>query len=280
MLKRILKISFLLISVLVIGGSLYFLSMDFRWSDQKFISQLKKNDLVGEVIYTSTTAGDIRSVTSGPISGPWIVFVHGAPGSNKDFSRYLLDEELTASARLILVDRPGYGYSSYGVCMPSVKEQAAIIAGTLPNGSIIVGHSYGGPIAAAIAMYYPEKAKELILLAPAVDPKSEKHFAINKIINHQALKWTLSGALKVALEEKLTHEEALAEIMDDWSSITQSVTIVHGEKDNIVPFENSAFLQRVLVNADLEFHSPDDMDHIMIWTKYEWVKELLLSKTD
>ena len=56
------------------------------------------------------------------------------------------------------------------------------------------------------------------------------------------------------------------------------VILVHGIADNIVPVENIDFLKRLLVNAPLEVSTPSEMNHIMIWTEYEWVRQLLLEQ--
>jgi pimeloyl-ACP methyl ester carboxylesterase len=189
-----------------------------------------------------------------------------------------MDQELAERFYMIAIDRPGYGYSSYGEPMTSIKEQAEAVVAAIPDHAILVGHSYGGPVAAAVAMYFPEKVRELVLLAPAVDPEHEKQFWINQIFDRRIVKWTLSGALQVALEEKLFHIVSLEEILHDWDLVQAPVTVVHGKKDNIVPYENSPFLQRVLTGSQVQLFSPENMNHIMIWTKYDWVKELILSK--
>jgi len=80
----------------------------------------------------------------------------------------------------------------------------------------------------------------------------------------------------VALDEKLSHEASLQEMSEDWNLITCPVTVVHGKKDNIVPFENMAFLERVLSAEDLELYPIEDMNHIMIWSDFDWTKTLLL----
>ena len=146
----------------------------------------------------------------------------------------------------------------------------------IDSNTIVVGHSYGGPVAAALAMYYPEKVNQLILLAPAIDPYNEKAFKFNRVLNSFLVRWILSPSIKVAMDEKLNHEEALMELMNDWDEIKCPVTIMHGKKDWIVPIENVAFLEEKLSNTTLEVITPEKMSHIMIWTDYEVVKELIL----
>ena len=40
-----------------------------------------------------------------------VCFIHGAPGSGMDFKKYMIDSNLLSHARLMIVDRPGYGNS-------------------------------------------------------------------------------------------------------------------------------------------------------------------------
>jgi len=278
--KRILKIGSIVFLLVLVAALAVFLSMDFRWSDARYLKETKKSGCSGIVYQTTTSSHNVRYLRSGELNAPTVVFIHGAPGSSRDYKEYLLDEELCSQFNMMAADRPGYGFSEYGLVVTSIQEQARRVAAGIPDNSIIVGHSYGGPVAAAIAMYHPEKVRELLLLAPAVDPENEKQFLVNGIMRFPMLRRLMSSALEVALDEKLSHEKALEQLAGDWHLITVPVTLVHGEKDRIVPFENVSFLQRMLVNAPLDVYAEAEMNHIMIWTEFEWVKELLLSFVD
>ncbi|MCP4122936.1 MAG: alpha/beta hydrolase [Bacteroidetes bacterium] len=278
--KRILKIASIVLFLMVVAALVVFLSMDFRWSDARFLKETKKSGCAGFAFQTTTSSNNVRYLQSGELNAPTVVFIHGAPGSSRDYREYLLDEELCSQFNMMAADRPGYGFSEYGLVVTSIQEQARRVAAGIPDNSIIVGHSYGGPVAAAIAMYHPEKVRELLLLAPAVDPDNEKQFFVNGFMRFRLLRRFMSPALEVALDEKLSHENALEQLVGDWELITAPVTLVHGEKDRIVPFENVSFLERVLVNAPLDVQAQADMNHILIWTDFEWVKELLLSFAD
>lgn len=253
--------------------------MDFRWSDKKYEKKFAKKDIEVTTDIFKKGKKQIHCVATGDSTKQSLFFIHGAPGSARDFKTYLWDKDLLDQSNMRAVDRPGYGFSNYGQSEKSIIEQANQIQQVIEDSSIVVGHSFGGPVAAAIAMYYPHKVKQLILLAPAIDPNNEKQF-LPKAFGKSPLKYLFSPAIQVAFDEKLSHETALIELMNDWSKITCPVTIMHGKKDNIVPFENVAFLQKELVNAPLEFKTEEDMNHIMIWTDFEFVKQLLLEKLD
>jgi pimeloyl-ACP methyl ester carboxylesterase len=105
---------------------------------------------------------------------PPIVFIHGASGNLKD-QMTPLRPLLEGRAELLFLDRPGHGWSGRG---PGNNEsqtgQAATIAalmGRLGIGpAIVVGHSFGGSVAAALALEYPEKTGGLLFLSAATHP--------------------------------------------------------------------------------------------------------------
>ncbi len=60
-------------------------------------------------------------------SGPAIVMIHGLGGQMRNFSHGLLLDRLATDHRVILIDRPGSGYSQ-AIGANNVRAQAAVIA--------------------------------------------------------------------------------------------------------------------------------------------------------
>ncbi|MDR7146231.1 alpha/beta hydrolase [Rhizobium sp. BE258] len=105
---------------------------------------------------------------------PAIVFIHGASGNLLDQTGAFL-RPLQGRAEMLFVDRPGHGYSERGGPENAVPSgQAAAIARLMERRgiekAIIVGHSFGGAIAAAFGVHHPEKTAGLLFLAPATHP--------------------------------------------------------------------------------------------------------------
>lgn len=105
---------------------------------------------------------------------PPIVFIHGASASLYDpvlsFRR-----KLQGRADLLFVDRPGHGSSDAGSprnILPDGQADAiALLMQARGIGkAVIVGHSFGGAIAAALAIRHPDKVAGLVFLSPAVYP--------------------------------------------------------------------------------------------------------------
>ncbi|SIO17711.1 Pimeloyl-ACP methyl ester carboxylesterase [Rhodovulum sp. ES.010] len=106
--------------------------------------------------------------------GPDVILLHGAGGNTRDFTFDLMGR-LTDRFRVTAFDRPGLGHSdplhSDG---ESPFEQAAILevaCGRLGLGpAVLVGHSFGGSVALAWALDYPDRAAALVSLAGAALP--------------------------------------------------------------------------------------------------------------
>jgi len=104
-----------------------------------------------------------------------VVLLHGASGNLED-QRLTLGNALAASRRVILIDRPGHGFSDRpgGKADASPGRQAALIAKALAGlgveRAVIVGHSWAGALAAALALDFPERIAALVLLAPVTHP--------------------------------------------------------------------------------------------------------------
>jgi pimeloyl-ACP methyl ester carboxylesterase len=105
---------------------------------------------------------------------PPILLIHGA-SSNLEVMRQPLGDLLARNYRVILIDRPGHGWST-----PASEEdatpdiQARMIAEALEKlrvGKVIlVVHSLSGALGARMALDHPEHLAGLVMLAPVTHP--------------------------------------------------------------------------------------------------------------
>jgi len=107
-----------------------------------------------------------------------LVLLHGA-GCNLEDMRLALGERLAARHRVLLIDRPGAGWSeSSGRAFSSPAVQAAMLRDTLHSLGIarvvLVGHSWGGALALAFALDHPQRTAGLVLLAPPTHPQLQR----------------------------------------------------------------------------------------------------------
>ncbi|MFJ6323339.1 MULTISPECIES: alpha/beta fold hydrolase [unclassified Rhizobium] len=105
---------------------------------------------------------------------PPIVFIHGASASLYD-PMFSFRAKLQGRAKLLFIDRPGHGNSDIGGEQNILPDgQADAIAVLMKKRgiakAIIVGHSFGGAIAASFAVRHADMVSGLVFLSPAVYP--------------------------------------------------------------------------------------------------------------
>ncbi len=115
----------------------------------------------------------LHVVELGPRDGLPIVMLHGA-SSNLEVMRPLA-ERLSQAHRVILLDRPGHGWSTRENFSDSTPQpQARMISealGKLGVGkAIVVAHSWSGALGLRIALDHPERVAGLVMLAPVAYP--------------------------------------------------------------------------------------------------------------
>jgi pimeloyl-ACP methyl ester carboxylesterase len=105
---------------------------------------------------------------------PPIVFIHGASTSLYD-PVLSFRAKLQGRAKMLFVDRPGHGGSDTGgeqYILPDAQADAIArlmrVRGIAK--AIVVGHSFGGAIAAALAVRHPGMVSGLVFLSPTVYP--------------------------------------------------------------------------------------------------------------
>jgi len=106
--------------------------------------------------------------------GPPVVMIHGA-SSNLEAMRRPLAELLARRHRVILIDRPGHGWSVRDREQDSTPDiQARMIAEALEKLGvgpvILVVHSWSGALGARMALDFPEALAGLVMLAPVTHP--------------------------------------------------------------------------------------------------------------
>lgn len=111
---------------------------------------------------------------SSDAAGPPILLLHGA-SSNLEAMRKPLGELLAKHHRVILIDRPGHGWSVRDRESDSTPQvQARMIEEALKKLNtgpvIVVVHSLAGALGARIALDYPERVAGLVMLAPVTHP--------------------------------------------------------------------------------------------------------------
>lgn len=272
----------LILLLLIALAYILFSFLDLKTSNEDLLADLK-TDSTRTIVSTYLSDGiEMRYADIGNETKPLVVFIHGAPGSLDAFNKFLKDPELRSKTRMIAVDRAGYGLSNFGIPETSLQKQAKLIAPLLYKNRnsqkpVIVGHSFGGTIAAKLAMDYPDMVGGVILAGAAIDPDHEKFFSIARIIEIPVLNKIVPKTMVVANQEKNTHVDELKLMLSEWSEIITKVTILHGKEDGLVPIENAYFGEMVLVNAQVKMTLYNDVGHLIPWTNSDLLKKEILA---
>src|SRR6266851_1027623 len=104
-------------------------------------------------------------------AGRPVILIHGNPGSCQDWAR--LYTPIASRYQAIAFDRPGHGHSD----RPNHRDMTVDIQAQMLHTAvrelqierpILVGHSWGGALALAYALEFPDDLSGLVLVAPAV----------------------------------------------------------------------------------------------------------------
>ncbi len=263
--------------------------LELRLSDAAAY-QVTKNNGHGYKLkanYYKANGQQMRYLEIGSDTLPMILLLHGSPSSSMSWQTLLKDSLLLSKAHLVAADRPGYGYSSFGDVQTSIIKQAEMIAPILKEKRkkfdkiLVVGSSYGGPVAIRLAMEYPDLVDGIMLQSSSMQPGAEKIYPITYPTSKAPLKYMIPTVFRNANAEKLAHKEALLEIDNDWHKVKAKVTIFHGKKDNLIYFSNALYAQKKLTNAEsVNLVAVEDGEHGMLWSKTELVKQTMINAVE
>lgn len=226
--------------------------------------------------------------TTGADTLPPLLMVHGAPGAWYGSRNLLDDSALQQHYHIIAVDRLGYNRSRFRKkrkAVTSINTQAIAIHEALRlnrsfKTGVVMGSSYGAPIAAKMAILYPRSFHQLIMLAPAIDPEREKFWWFHPYIHGGPITWFLPRFINNATEEKMAHVSELRKLLPDWEQLTIPVTTIQGGADDIVDPGNLDFARKLLQGKAAEFIYLPNAGHLIRWRHAGMVRSLLLRPVD
>jgi pimeloyl-ACP methyl ester carboxylesterase len=248
----------------------------FAQDDQDAQCEPKENYLVIE----NTR---VRYVEAG--AGPVVVLIHGNAGSAEEFDFRSLGL-ICRDHRVIAVDRPGHGNSDRPDSLAATLQyQTRLVHETLSHlgvtRPVLVGHSWGGALALAYAVEYPQELSAIVLLAPAAYPDKGgdeflravlktpvvgdvsldvgrvvfgKHILKKELerafypesvpedyLRHASSLWLRHKQLRAFLEDEWSLNKDLARTSKHYSDIRIPVVIVTGDHDKVVSAKDNAY---------------------------------------
>ena len=155
-----------------------------------------------------TTAGNLRIHYWEKGEGQPVILVHGASGNLRDWT-FDVAERLAADYRVIVFDRPGFGYSDRPAEQgwdPAVQARV-LQAATVRLGAempVVVGHSWGGALAMAWALDHPGATKGVIPVSGVTMPYGSIAWAVNALgLSDILVDWYSDRLLARAREGKV-----------------------------------------------------------------------------
>ncbi|MDT0556940.1 alpha/beta fold hydrolase [Patiriisocius hiemis] len=219
-------------------------TLQWRETDKEIYATHIEKGIPTKISYYPVDSLDLKirvqEITQ-PDNSITLFFIHGAPSSLASWNKYLQNDSLNKKVNLVAIDRPGYGYSNFGNEMPSIKKQSKLLSDLITSynlkNTIVIGSSYGGPIAAQIATQN-KNVKGVIMVSPAIDPLNEKEFWVSRLTQWWITRWMVPTGYRVAGDEKTIHALELTALEKGWKKVTIPVVHIHGDADKIVPYIN------------------------------------------
>ena len=250
----------------------------------------------------SITAAGIRTNyhDSGGAGAP-VLLIHGSgPGVSAWANWRLVMPALAQHARVIAPDMVGFGYSErpegFAYSMDAWVRQAVGLLDALGIARTdLVGNSFGGGLALALAIAHPERVRRLVLMGsvgvpfaitPGLDavwgytPSVENmraimdYFAFNQgLMSDDLARLRFEASARPGVQESYAAMfpaprqrwvDAMASAEADIRALPHETLVVHGREDRVIPLANAYTLANWLPRAQL--HVYGQCGH---WTQIE-----------
>lgn len=265
-------------------------------------------------IANSLTLGDftLNYHDVGEGAGDPILLIHGSgPGVTAWANWRGIIPVLSQEARVIAPDMLGFGYTE---CPDYLKLTPAVWVGSLImlldalkiEKVSVVGNSFGGAIALALAKAHPERVNRLVLMGAAginapiseglekvwgYTPGLEAMKALmavfaydHSIITDDLVRMRYEASIRADVQERFARlfpaprqqgVEMLALAESDLAAITHKTLLIHGLNDQVIPVEWSRRMKTLLPNSTLQ-----EFDQCGHWVQIEKAAKFTLVVSD
>src|ERR1041384_6565481 len=242
--------------------------------------------------FTRVNGVRIHYQEAGDEHAPPIILIHGFISSNLIWS-HVLKPLAQKGFRVIAPDLPGYGYSGKPRDAEyTIDAQARSVIGLMDRlgicKALIAGSSYGGAVAATMALDYPERVEKLILVGAVTNDEVKKNILMRVTVlpligdiatplflgSRWILRKRMEGmyrriqrpinekmvASRHHLLETANAHRAMIRTARRWSAnrigreaslIRQPTMLVWGDQDDHIPLDDAFRLRDAMPNAKL-----------------------------
>jgi 2-hydroxymuconate-semialdehyde hydrolase len=221
-------------------------------------------------IANSIVAAGIKTNYHDQGSGAPVLLIHGSgPGVSAWANWRLVIPALAKQARVIAPDMVGFGFTDrpagYHYCMEAWVEQAIGLLDELGiEQTDLVGNSFGGALALAIAIRYPHRVRRLVLMGSVGVP-----FTITQglddvwayaLVTDELAKLRYEASIRPGFQESFSamfpaprqqSVDAMTSLEADIRAILHDTLVIHGREDEIIPLSNSLTLASWIPNVQL-----------------------------
>lgn len=252
-------------------------------------------------IASSIDANGIRTNYHDVGDGAPVLMIHGSgPGVSAWANWRLTMPELARQFRVIAPDMAGFGYSERpeGIRYDLdtwVGQAIGLLDALGIEQASVVGNSFGGAIALALAIRHPKRVKRLVLMGSVgvsfpitagldavwgYQPSVENMRALldifaydRKLVNDELAQLRYKASIQPGFQESFSAMfpaprqdgvEMMASPLEDIRRLPHQTLIVHGREDKVIPLSNSLELLQAVPNAQL--HVFGQCGH---WTQIE-----------
>lgn len=248
--------------------------------DAKAMQKIAESQPDFKTVTSSYEGHTLAGVTTGKSCNPALFYIHGAPGSWQAWGAYLGDKDLAAQAYQIAADRPGYSGSANTGADENLPHQAASLAALLQSAApqqkaIVVGHSFGGPLALQLALDNPDRIAGIIILAGSIDPALEDPRWYNRVASWWPIRDLIPTLFDTANREILAARPYLYEQTPRLAELKIPVTVIQGETDELVSPANADYAAQHIPHATIIRIAAQG--HFLPWQQFDVVKNSIVA---
>ena len=258
---------------------------------------MSSNPEIGKQVRTGAFNTNVHDAGSGAA----VLLIHGSgPGVSAWANWRLVLPALAARCRVIAPDMVGFGYTDRPAGqrydMDAWVRQALDLLDALAiDRADIVGNSFGGALALALAIRSPHRVRRLVLMGamgvsfditPGLDavwgyqPSFENMralldiFAYNRdLVNDELARMRYEASIRPGFQESYSamfpaprqrSVGAMASAEADIRALPHETLVIHGREDKVIPLANSLTLAQWISNAQLHVFG-----HCGHWTQIE-----------
>lgn len=236
----------------------------------------------------SVVANGIRTNYHDAGTGEPVLMIHGSgPGVSAWANWRLSIPELSRRFRVVAPDMVGFGYSErpQGIRYKLdtwVAQAVGLLDALGIDQASVVGNSFGGAVALALAIRHPHRVKRLVLMGSVgvsfpitegldavwgYQPSVENMRALldifaydRNLVNDELAQMRYKASIQPGFQESFSSMfpaprqdgvEMMASPIEDIRKIGHQTLVIHGREDKVIPLSNSYELLQAIPNAQL-----------------------------